>query len=178
MPRSPSRRTSRKRPVARASSPAGEITRLLALFESAFEGPSWHGPSVREALKGVTASQAAARPIAHAHTIGELVLHMATWKRAVANRIAGRPYSPSAAENFPEFRARDWTRARSTLRREHRALRAVLSRLGTARLSRPAVPGGSAVYLQAHGVVHHDLWHAGQIMTLRRALETAKSGRR
>ena len=144
---------------------------MVELLDRAWKGPAWHGPAVLEALEGVTAAQAAARPIAHAHSIGELVLHMATWKRAVASRLRGVAYAPDAAENFPEFREADWERAQEKLATEHRALRAAVSRLTPARLTQPAVEGGSFCYLQAHGMVHHDLWHAGQIMVLRRALE-------
>ena len=169
----------RKTPPAEKAAPkkAGpepartELARMVELLDRAWNGPAWHGPAVLEALEGVTAAQAAARPIAHAHSIGELVLHMATWKRAVASRLRGVAYAPDAAENFPEFREADWERAREKLATEHRALRAAVAGLTSARLTRPAVKGGSYSYLQAHGMVHHDLWHAGQIMVLRRALE-------
>lgn len=149
-----------------------ELERLVDLVDRAWAGHAWHGPGVLEALEGVTAADAAARPVAKSHTIGELVLHMARWKRAVATRLGGRPDSPSDAENFPAFRSRDWRRALAELRRAHAAVRAAITRLPEARLEEPAVPGGTACFLQAHGIVHHDLWHAGQILTLRRALES------
>jgi uncharacterized damage-inducible protein DinB len=148
---------------------------MLALLEGSFRGPSWHGPSVKEALKGVTAAMAAARPIARAHTIGELVLHMATWKRAVALRVSGVAWNPSDVENFPPFAGGEaaWKRARTRLASEHARLRAAVERLRAGRLDRPAVPGGSTCYVQIHGAISHDLWHAGQILILRRALEGA-----
>ena len=42
----------------------------------AFRGESWHGPSVREVLASVSAEDAAAHPIADAHSIWEIVLHL------------------------------------------------------------------------------------------------------
>ena len=45
----------------------------------AFRGESWHGPSVREVLAGVSAEDAAAHPIAGAHSIWEIVLHLTGW---------------------------------------------------------------------------------------------------
>lgn len=143
---------------------------MVDLVDRAWAGYAWHGPSVLEALEGVTAADAEARPVPGAHTIGELVLHMARWKRAVAARLGGRPDAPSDAENFPEFRARDWKRALGELRRAHAAVRVAIARLAPERLEEPAVSGGTACFLQAHGIVHHDLWHAGQILVLRRAL--------
>jgi uncharacterized damage-inducible protein DinB len=156
----------------------GELPRLRELLERSFRGPAWHGPSVRESLEGVTASMAAARPPGTMHSIGELVLHMATWKKAVALRIAGQPYAPSNQENFPPFEARDWKRALATLRRQQAHLRRALGDLRQDRLAEPAVPGGSPVFIQAHGAIHHDLWHAGQILVLRRRLEAEGRRRR
>ncbi|HTO89568.1 MAG TPA: DinB family protein [Candidatus Sulfotelmatobacter sp.] len=160
----------------RPAPPRTEVRRLLDLFDRAWSGPAWHGPAVEEALAGVTAAEAAARPVPRAHTIGELVLHMATWKRAVASRLRGVPCAPSDRENFPPFEARDWKRARARLAAEHRSLRAAILELEPAGLAQPAVPGGSPRYLQAHGIAQHDLWHAGQIMILRRALERSRRG--
>ena len=49
-------------------------------------GPMWHGPAIRELLVDVGPREAAARPIASAHSIWELVLHMATWAAFAAAR--------------------------------------------------------------------------------------------
>lgn len=53
-----------------------DLQRLEEQLERALEGEAWHGPSVLEILEGVTAAQAAAHPIAGAHSIWELVLHL------------------------------------------------------------------------------------------------------
>ena len=57
-----------------------EIERMLDQLKRAFEGEAWHGPSVKEAIAGVTAAQAHARPLANAHSIWELVQHIAVWE--------------------------------------------------------------------------------------------------
>jgi len=54
----------------------GEIARIVDQLDRAWQGPAWHGPEVLLALAGVTASQAAARPIRAAHSIWELVHHL------------------------------------------------------------------------------------------------------
>ena len=56
-----------------------EIARLADQVRRAFEGDAWHGDSIKELLAGVTAATAAARPIKNAHSIWELVLHIAAW---------------------------------------------------------------------------------------------------
>jgi hypothetical protein len=46
-----------------------EIARMFEQLKRVHEGEAWHGPSVGEALAGVTAIHAAQRPIAKAHCI-------------------------------------------------------------------------------------------------------------
>ncbi|MBK6315515.1 MAG: DinB family protein [Blastocatellia bacterium] len=55
-----------------------------------YGGDAWHGPSLREALDGVTAEQAAARPIGETHSIAELVAHIGGWSDLVRRRIGAR----------------------------------------------------------------------------------------
>jgi hypothetical protein len=53
-----------------------EIHRIADQLKRSLEGEAWHGPALRELLSGVTAKQAAARPLAGAHSIWEIVLHI------------------------------------------------------------------------------------------------------
>ncbi len=66
-----------------------EASRIADQLRRAFDGDAWHGDSVLEILNGVTAAQAAARPITHAHSIWELVLHIAAWDGVVLRRLGG-----------------------------------------------------------------------------------------
>src|ERR1035438_10207490 len=78
-----------------------ERARIADQLRRAFEGEAWHGDSVFEILEGVTAAQAASRPIAGAHTIWELVLHIAAWDGAALRRLGGVAAELSDAQNFP-----------------------------------------------------------------------------
>ena len=62
---------------------------LLDLVDEAFDRAAWHGPTLRGALRGVTAKQAAWRPARGRHNIRELALHAAYWKYAVRRRLTG-----------------------------------------------------------------------------------------
>src|SRR5208282_4382207 len=81
-----------------------ESARIADQLRRAFDGEAWHGDSLFEILEGVTAARAAARPIAGAHTIWELVLHVAAWDGAVLRRLGGAAVELSDAENFPPVR--------------------------------------------------------------------------
>ena len=56
-----------------------ETGRINDQLQRAFQGKAWHGPSLKEALAGITADQAAARPVGNAHSIWELTHHIGAW---------------------------------------------------------------------------------------------------
>src|SRR5690348_13795929 len=53
-----------------------ETVRIADQIRRAFGGDPWHGPPLSELLDGVSAEQAAKRPLPSGHTIHELVLHI------------------------------------------------------------------------------------------------------
>lgn len=80
-----------------------EIARIADQLSRAYSGKAWHGPSLKFLLRGISAEQAAARLIPSAHSIWELVLHIAAWDRVACQRIlGGKRTSLPAKENFPE----------------------------------------------------------------------------
>jgi len=79
-----------------------ETHRINSQLKRAYQGEAWHGPSLRELLDGVTAAQAAARPIANAHSIWELVNHIIAWEQIVRQRLEGETLTEIPNEvNFP-----------------------------------------------------------------------------
>lgn len=153
-----------------------EVGRVSDQLNRAFRADAWHGPAVMEILADVTAEQAAARPLANAHTIWELVKHMAYWKEVVRERIGGAAPETDEARNFPVIRdpsPRAWVEALADLEREHAALREAVEALEDGQLDEPPPGGRSVLYVQIHGMVQHDLYHAGQIVLLKKALAGA-----
>ena len=157
-----------------------EISRLVTQLRLAFEGPSWHGPSVLEALAGVDAARAHARPIAGAHTIWELVLHLAGGYSLVLRRLAGDSRNLTPEEDWPAPPSTPddaaWQAAIQRLRDVNAAVRDAVRRFDPRRLDEPLVaePPYSA-YTQFAGLPQHDLYHAGQIVLLRKALAASTS---
>ena len=151
-----------------------EATRIADQLRRAFGGEAWHGDSVFEILDGVTAAQAAAHPIKNAHSIWELVLHIAAWDGAVLRRMGGVAVELSDAENFPQVTDASetaWRTALARVRRVHEELVAAVATLPESRLYE-MVPGKEGAhytfYYMLHGVVQHELYHAGQIALLKK----------
>jgi uncharacterized damage-inducible protein DinB len=150
-----------------------EIQRIVDQLRRAFERDAWHGPAVRELLAGVTADRAAAKPLAHAHSIWEIVLHISTWENIVRRRLRGEVINDlPAEEDWPAVRDASeaaWRKALQDLEQANQALREAIAPLDETRLAE-SVPGKShSVYVMLHGLIQHDLYHAGQIAVLKKA---------
>jgi uncharacterized damage-inducible protein DinB len=149
-----------------------EIERLDTQLKQACEGPAWHGPSVLETLEGVTAEQAQAHPIAGAHSIWELALHIRSSYHLVLRRLRGDGAPMTPAEDWPPVPAPTEDRWRDTVRslkELNTQLRAAVRAFDPEALDRPLVPEPPyTAYTQFIGVTQHDLYHAGQIAILKK----------
>ena len=154
-----------------------ELERIRDQFQRAFNGDAWHGPSVLALLEGVTAVQAAAHPVPGAHSIWELTLHIAAWESACRRRLQGDQAQLTDEENFPQIENASedaWQAAKQHLIANHQALLEAISSADESKLDRPIIENSdtpfSSVYVTLHGGVQHDLYHAGQIAILKKAL--------
>ena len=151
-----------------------EVRRILGQMDRAFAGEAWHGPSLMELLGGIDAEAAAAHPVHHAHSIWELVNHIRAWKTIVQHRAAGEAVKDVTAEQDwpPPFEVTEvaWTRALEDLKESHTRLRGVVEGLSDDQLRGKAAGEEYSIYFMVHGLIQHDLYHAGQIAILKKAL--------
>ncbi|MBI1809337.1 MAG: DinB family protein [Gemmatimonadetes bacterium] len=149
---------------------ANHITRTVT-------GPMWHGAALGALLKDVTHEEAAARPIAGAHTIWELVLHITAWTGIARARIRGeRTADATGAEDWPPVGptgAAEWQAALERLRQGHRALATDVRRLDDEAIEAKVRGLDYTVSNLLHGVIEHGTYHGGQIALLMRALQPA-----
>jgi uncharacterized damage-inducible protein DinB len=142
----------------------------------AVTGPVWHGPALGEVLTDVGAADAAARPAAGTHSIGEIVRHLTFWCDDTLSRLAatGPLPEPGEAVDWPGLSAdldeQGWRDLVGGLTASHRALAAAARLLSPDRLA-ARVPGRKVTFEDMlRGVVEHAAYHGGQIAILRRSL--------
>jgi hypothetical protein len=152
---------------------------LLALVEEGFQKPAWHGPNLQNALRGVTAEEAAWRPAKSRHNIWEIAVHAAYWKYTVTRRLTG-----SRKRDFPEkgrnWFARDgakltkseaakrWKSDLDFLAKTHQELCTAIADLKGSDLMRSTRGNGKTAIRNVVGIAMHDVYHAGQIQLLRK----------
>jgi uncharacterized damage-inducible protein DinB len=153
-----------------------EIERITEQIASGYRDGAWPGVSVRDVLRSLSASEAAAHPVAGCHSAWEIALHISFWHDAVRRRLGGDPVDYQDDEDWPmpaDPTPANWQAALDGMDTVHQAL------VDTVRLLEPdtlerAVPGKSFnVYFMLHGVPQHDLYHGGQVVLLRKARRSA-----
>lgn len=148
-----------------------ETERIWDLLQRSFEGgDAWRCPSLRDLLGGVSAAQAAERPVSAAPTIWELLLHVSVYEEVVRRRLTGETVEhlaeeaawPKPGETSPEA----WLSAKLAFGEARRALRQAVAGFPAGRLNE-AVPGREyPYYVLLHGAIDHAAYHAGQIEML------------
>lgn len=150
------------------------IAQLVDALDRAFHRPSWHGPNLRNSLRGVDLRQAAWRLQPGRHNIWELAVHCAYWKYRIHRLIGdGEPASFELAgsdffERPVEATAKAWKEDLRLLETWHERLRGDVLALDPRSLDRPSGKGEHTAATLTAGAAAHDVYHAGQIRLLRR----------
>lgn len=149
-----------------------QTQRILEHYNAVLHGSPWHGDAIWQILDSVSVGQAAARPLPQAHTIWEIVMHMTFWESVVIKRLTGQHAGLVEELNFPAMPApteENWRKALDEFRASNEGFRQALQRLDPARLNDLTAAGKRTFYGEAHGIVEHHVYHAGQIALLLKA---------
>jgi uncharacterized damage-inducible protein DinB len=152
-----------------------EIQTIIDELKNIHDGDPWHGSSMKEILSGVTARQAATKPLANAHSIWELTMHIAGWEDVFLHRLAGQLMNEPEEGDFPpvtDASEESWRRTLTRFDETHRSLVEAIAGLTEERL-REIVPGKDyTVEYMLRGLVCHHVYHAGQIALLKKSFGT------
>jgi uncharacterized damage-inducible protein DinB len=149
---------------------------LAKHIEHTVTGPMWHGPALAQVLQAVTHDRAALHPIPGAHSIWEIVAHVAVWAEIARARLKGESTGdPTPEQDWPAVASAsldDWRIAVERLGFSHRVLAADVREMDDQHLD-ATVPGlDYSVSVLLHGVVEHGTYHGGQIALLTRAAQS------
>jgi uncharacterized damage-inducible protein DinB len=153
-----------------------EIDRLDRVLMMSWNGDAWYGPPAAMILEGISATRAAERVLPGAHTIHELVFHVAAWLDEVCSLLGGAPPNFTKGFDWPEpgpVSDEDWQGAKAGLAEAHRRLSGTLADLPPARLDEvvgpdrePSEGTGLTVHEVLVGLAQHGAYHLGQIALL------------
>jgi len=136
------------------------------MLEKSFDGHPWFGPSIMEIVKGIPSQQSTART-GQSHSIIELVLHMVSWRTFARQRLQfNNDFEVTSEANFPK--PTTWEEALEKLRQSQAELVTAVKAFPDDKLAElvPSKNQRYTYYTLLHGIVQHDIYHAGQIQLI------------
>ncbi len=89
-------------------------------------------------------------------------MHMVAWRKFVTERLSGNnDFDINDKNNFPL--ESDWQKATSELERSQNAFLEALAQFDPSKLDRTVPTRKDSFRKILHGIIHHDLYHLGQI---------------
>ncbi len=150
-----------------------EISFAVEQLNRIHKGPGWHGPSLSEALNGVSSEGAARRSNLNTHSIFDLVHHIAAWDNVFGLRLKGEPTDEPSEGDFPVSTSNSqeqWSELIARLERAHDQLVEAVSSLKASDLEELVVGKAYTKRFLIDGAILHHVYHTGQIVILKRAL--------
>jgi uncharacterized damage-inducible protein DinB len=151
-----------------------ETERIADLLEQTFEGRAYYGNSVLEALEGVSGEVAASKPENFNNSIWEIVRHLTlelVYHRRILEGTAEKWVAGETTwDEGVEQTEAAWAAALDELKKANRALVKAIKQLDDEILDKTAAPVSYPFYRSLNGVLHHGIFHAGQISVLKRQL--------
>ncbi len=122
-----------------------------------------------------------ASPLAECHTIWEIVMHMTFWEDVATRRLRGERAGLDEALNFPAMPSiteADWQKTLRRFRASNEEFGKALSNLNSANLDGMSAAGKRSFYDEAHGLIQHNVYHAGQIALLKKDFASQRASNR
>ena len=104
-------------------------------------------------------------------------MHMTFWEGVAAQRLLGQRaglLEELKELNFPaqpEATAANWQKTLDAFRASNAEFREALGKVEPGRLDELSAAGKRSFYEEAHGLIQHSVYHAGQIAILQKAFQ-------
>ncbi len=145
------------------------IESYITQFTQVFDGDPWVGESFAAKLGSITEEQAFNQPYGQLHSAAEVVAHIIAWRNEELRRLATggeRRLNMDSPENWPSnesLRQKGWQNLYDELKESQRILITFLKEIDDAFLLKKTNRDGHIGEYFIAGLLHHDLYHLGQI---------------
>ena len=150
-----------------------EVERIASQIDRAYRHGFWGGGPIGGLFHSLTASEALAHPIPGAHSAWEIALHIGVWHDIWRGRIEDEDTEDSVVSDWP-VRAgtteADWEATLAGIERGLERLVDAVRHMEPEALDAVVRGKRFTMYEMLHGIPQHDLYHAGQVLMLRKAI--------
>jgi uncharacterized damage-inducible protein DinB len=157
----------------------GESQRIATLVDDVFfggkTGEAWHGSALWPLVKDLPAAQATKRAASNTHSIWELATHIANWNDIMVRRLDGEVIENvmNTEADWPkdrEITEQEWQAQLARLKTSCERLRHKIAGLSDDKLADMFPNREYSHYQVMHGIMHHIIYHTGQVALVRKAL--------
>ena len=152
-----------------------EGKRIAKLFSDWYNGNPWTYVKMTDIIKDVSAEQAAKKLLPNANTIWQLVQHCLGWRENVLLKIQGQEFK-SPEDNYlgepTDVSDNAWKEMLARYEQNEKNWEEYLNRVSDDELKEPYRPSKNEFtnYEVIHGLLHHDNYHFGQVLMLKKML--------
>ena len=139
---------------------------IKQLFEIQ-DGGTWLDESFRGKIDGISTEAAFTKPLPKIHSVAELVWHVLIWRRESLRRMNGQKIDlmndPDNWRGNSELLEIGWDQLKKDFYESNVALIKTLKALDDTDLKNQYLDTDKDIHYLIEGLVHHDLYHLGQI---------------
>lgn len=152
-----------------------ESKRIAGLFSDWYHDDPWTFVRMKDILEDISAEQAAKKPIKTANSIWQIVQHCISWRENVLQKMQGANFT-SPEDNYlsppTDTSEEAWQDLLMRLEENEIQWQEFLDALDDDQLDTPYAPAKDQYtwYEVIHGLLHHDNYHFGQIVMLKKLL--------
>jgi uncharacterized damage-inducible protein DinB len=151
-----------------------ESIRIHKLLSRNWNGPMWHGNTIKEVLKDISWEKSFYKPANFSHNIYEYVMHMVCWRRFGLEHLKGNTIYAVEINSETDWVTQyektkeSWMIALNDLENNQNELLKAFENFSDEKLTE-LVPGKKFNwYTMIHGLIHHDIYHSAQISILKK----------
>lgn len=143
------------------------IKNMIRQLHEIQEGSLWFDQCFKEKIDGLSDSEALTRPIPQLHSVAEHVSHMLEWRKECMIRFEGLRTnlmnSPNDWRDNTELSKIGWTNLKNAFYNSQFELIHLIESQDDTYLNTKFLDTDYNFHYLIEGIIHHDLYHLGQI---------------
>lgn len=156
------------------------VNQLLEQMRELYDGDLWYGTTIMPVLKQVDAEESVMAPLKGVHSIQQLVLHMTAWRGILLKRLEGNMDFRIEVNSADDWKPQEslspdaWEEILRDFQNSYLTMLNMLEQKAASLLDKNVGDAGYDFQYLIEGILHHDIYHLGQIALVRKILRVRK----
>ncbi|MEM6841784.1 MAG: DinB family protein [Bacteroidota bacterium] len=160
------------------------IESIILQLKNIQEGKNWMGANFDKKLVSISEEEAFVRPIPNLHSVAEIISHLTVWRKETILKIetgTGKLTDDSEENWLPNYKLKEigWDKIKSEYRNSLLQMIKLLQTKDDSFLNEhyydTDFKGDYPYRFVIHGMLHHDIYHLGQLGIIIKFLKEPKS---